>query len=125
MFQEDYIMRQIEGMTAVLARVLFRKDAPQYELPRQVQQYAQEDHLHLQLLSLLGQGKIKEAEELLFDALDGKNMRVLEIAVDFYSRANEFGDEYLAGRGVTREELEKNLQKAVDLYGITLPGFTD
>ncbi len=120
MFREDYLMRQIEMMTVMMARILFRKDAPRYELPEFSRDYNEADYLHLQLLSLLGQGKIQEAEAILFDALDGENMRALDIALDFYSRANEFGDEYLAGRGVTREELEKHLQKAVDLYGITL-----
>ena len=28
MFREDYLMRQIEMMTVMMARILFRKDAP-------------------------------------------------------------------------------------------------
>ncbi|GEM_PF-5881244 len=35
-FEQDYIMRMIKGETAALARIIFRKTSPQYELPEEI-----------------------------------------------------------------------------------------
>ncbi len=119
MFQEDYIMRQIEGMVLIMARLLFNKDTPRYELPED-NQYTQTDFLHMRLLSLLGQGKIKEAKEELSRLMAPGRMEYLEVALDFYSRVNEFGDETLEKYGVTRQELEKELMRTKEIYGIQI-----
>lgn len=119
MFKQDYIMRQIESLSSLLAKLLFNKDSTTYDLPSQ-EAYEQSDLLYKQLEALLAEGKINEAEDTLFKELDGGNLRYFELALDFYGKLNGFDDQYLAAHNYSREEIEEGLRAIAERFGLPL-----
>lgn len=119
MFQEDFIMRQIEAFARTLALLLFGKQTTVYELPAG-QEETGADELHRRLLALLEQGQVNQAEDLLFESLDSGERRYLEVAIDFYTRLNEWGDDALEQAGFSREEVEQGLRACARLFGVQL-----
>jgi uncharacterized protein DUF6483 len=119
MFEQDYVMRIIQSLVKFLAKTFLDKDAILYELPSE-KNYTQTDYLHKQLLSLITQGKINEAENLLFEKLDSKNKRYMELALDFYQRLNDLDDEFLEEHNFPRDEIEQGLKDIVKEFGISI-----
>ncbi len=119
MFQDDFIMRQIEVFARTLAHLLFGKETTVYEVPA-----GQEDTgaggLHTRLLALLAAGRVNEAENLLFDALESGESGLLEVAIDFYARLNGWSDEELEQAGFSREEIGQGLDACARLCGVQL-----
>ena len=69
MFEQDYIMRMIKGKTAALARIIFRKTSPQYELPEE-NKYTAADDLFARLVRMADAGAVNKAENMLYQELD-------------------------------------------------------
>ena len=68
-FQQDWIMRQIEMIIQFLARLLYGSDSVAYE------EYLDEEHITSDALfravnERLQQGRISDAEDLLFDQMN-------------------------------------------------------
>lgn len=90
MFQNDYIMREIERLTRMLGMIL---------MGRQVEQ-----------------GEINEAENLLFEYLDNDARHsLLDVAIRFYNHLNKLDDERLEQCDYSREEIADGL-RAVEKY---------
>ena len=52
---------------------------------------------------------------------EGKTVRdMLELALAFYSRLNQFDDAYLEAHNYSRQEIEEGLHAATKLFGIQL-----
>lgn len=90
-----------------------------YELPSE-KNYTQTDYLHKQLLSLITQGKINEAENLLFEKLDCKNKKYMKLTLDFYQRLNDFDDEFLEEHNFPRKEIEQGVKDIAKEFGISI-----
>mgnify|MGYP001294639427 FL=1 len=88
MFEQDYIMRMIRDLIRFIAKTFLNKETTVYELPIE-EYYTETDYIHKELLILLSQGKINEAENMLFDQLEINNKRYMELALDFYERLNK------------------------------------
>ncbi len=116
MYKQDYIMRQIRDLVRFLAKIFLNKDVAIYQLPN-VGEYTDTDYLYKELLFLLNQGKINEAENLLFENLDAGNERYIELALDFYERLNNFSDDYLKENNFTRKEIEEGLKELTEKFG--------
>lgn len=119
MFQQDWILRQIEMIGIVLARLLFGKDKPDYEIVEK-EKLSDSDLLYLELFRMADEGRINEAENRLYEALDPSRLRMLELALAFYSRLNEYDDAYLEAHDYSRQEIEDGLQAVTKLYGVQL-----
>ena len=104
MFQQDWILRQIEMIGIVLARLLFGKDKPDYEIVEK-EKLSDSDQLYIELIRMLDEGKINEAENRLYEELDSSRLHMLELALAFYSRLNQFDDAYLEAFAVCDEIL--------------------
>lgn len=111
-------MRQISSLIRFIARALFNKETISYELALE-DEYSGTDLLHKELLSLLDQGKINQAENLLFENLDRNNKAYIELALDFYRRLNELDDDYLNSRDFSREEIRQGLEDLMEKFGLT------
>lgn len=109
MFEQDYIMRIITNLVRFLSRIVFNKDIPVYEISN-TEEYSQSDALHKNLLALLSDGKINEAEDMLFEDFNPKDNRHLLVALDFYNRLNNMDDKYLKTNNFSREEIEQGLR---------------
>ncbi len=74
------------------------------------------------MIILLEQGKINEAENLLFENLDTDNKRYMELALDFYERLNNFEDDFLEENNFSREEIEEGLKEIFKKFKV--PNFS-
>ena len=117
MYEQDYIMRMINNLVKFLSKIVFNKEIPVYETS-QKEEYAQSDDLHKNLLSLLSDGKINEAEDMLFEDFNPKDNKDLMVALDFYNRLNNMDDEYLKANDFSREEIEQGLRDIAKRTGI-------
>jgi len=102
-----------------IAKIVFGKTKALYEIVDEAR-INETDLLHKDLLALLNDMKINEAENLLFERLDSNDMIYLLVAIDFYNRLNEFDDEALEKGGFTRDEIERGLATIQEMYGIPL-----
>ena len=118
MYEQDYIMRMINNLVKFLSKIIFNKEIPVYETS-QKKDYAQSDDLHKNLLSLLSDGKINEAEDMLFEDFNPKDNKDLMVALDFYNRLNNMDDEYLKANDFSREEIEQGLRDIAKRTGIS------
>ena len=118
MVHEDWLMRQVEMITRVLANLLFHKDQPAYVFPKR-QEKTDADLLYTRLTERIAAGQINEAENLLFEHLDESDPTYLEVALDFYDRLNQMTNQQLDALGFSREEVEEGLRDAAAIYGVS------
>jgi len=109
MYQQDWMMRQIESMVQAIARLIFKKDTITYELMDETD-YTKTDLYYKELLELLNSSKINEAENLLFERIESSDMNYLMIALDFYDRLNKLSDEQLEKSNFPRDEIKDGLE---------------
>lgn len=115
--EQDYLMRTIKDIAKVIAKIVLGKTDTNYELPA-VENYTGEDFLYKKLLEMLEDGEINVAENLLFEELDGKDKRKLEVALAFYTRLSEYDEAYLQAHAYTKEEINQGLEDVARKYGI-------
>lgn len=115
--EQDYLMRTIKDIAKVIAKIVLGKTDTNYELPA-AENYTGEDFLYKKLLEMLEDGEINAAENLLFEELDGKDKRKLEVALAFYTRLSEYDEAYLQAYAYTKEEITQGLEDVARKYGI-------
>ena len=107
-YQQDWLMRQIEAMIqAVLAVALGISANEQTATQIEDSSYGK----------MLDDGDICAAEDLLFNDLDQSDLSWLQIALDFYSKLNNCSDDYLAMHDFSREEIDQGLRYICTLFG--------
>ena len=84
MLKQDFLLRQIESLAMSLSKLFFNKDMVQYEVSDQ-ENISETDILYTKLGKLVSEGKINEAENLLFDEVDKSNIEYLRVGIDFYT----------------------------------------
>lgn len=119
MLTDDWMLRQVDGLARSLSKLVLKKDSPDY-LPTGAEEDAALDSLHLRLVELLAAGDVGAGEDLLFQESDWSDLRYLEVAVDFYTRANALTDQQLDQAGFDRQELQEGLQELAQRYGVIL-----
>lgn len=107
-YKQDWLMRQIESMTQMIAHLVFHKDTISREI-RNEAAASQTDLLHQRLSALLDEDKICQAENLLFESFSPENTEHIRLAVEFYARLNKLADEYLEAHDFSREEIKEGL----------------
>lgn len=94
-YENDVIMRQVRDMARMLAKILFGKDTPTYELEQNEIQTSSDD-LYSRLIAMVKQGKINQAENVLYDELDRDEDSTIEVALGFYDYLNGTACGFLA-----------------------------
>ena len=117
-YHQDWLMRQIEAISAMLAYMLTGKKAQQATVEEQQQTLSDTNRLYQKLSGLTAQGKICEAENLLFAAMDESDPEVTEAAVQFYADLNRLSDAELEAHNFSRQEILEGLQEICGQYGI-------
>lgn len=113
----DFIHREIEGISRVLATVLFQKGPAMETIIDEHGVLSGDDYLLYILTRLLGEGKINEAENILHEALEyHPTPETLYAAMVFYKKLNDLSDEALAASDFSREEIAEGLADARRLY---------
>ena len=116
-YQNDWLLRQIEMFFGGMSRMLFNKDA--YSVAdTNIIIRGDSYTMQQQILELLNQGKICEAEDFLFANFKPDNKAHLMIALDFYKRLNDFDDVYLEKHDFSREEILTGLKDVSDISGM-------
>lgn len=117
-YHYDWITRQIEIIAATLAYLLSGKKAHVVQIDPTLKQSLGENPLYLQLSALVGLGRICEAENLLYEALEQPDQQVLQAALQFYDDLNSLSDDVLENADFSREEILQGLQHICQIYGI-------
>jgi len=103
----DYFMRQIQILTNIVAHHL-GKEQIVHEITDPYL-FAQSNELYKILMGLLADGKINEAENLLFDVIEQGGIDkedAFNLAFDFYLKVNAYHDDYLKLCNFSRAEAD-------------------
>ena len=121
MYEQDYIMWLIKEMVRALLKLLFNIDAqsPSVELLED----AEEKQALENLLDMIDEGKINEAENSLYDSVENMDKSGLEMALLFYSYLNDKSDAFLEEHDFNRIEVKQGLESITSRYGIS--GFSE
>lgn len=115
MFKKDYVMRLIqEGVRATL-KLLFNIDTDKEE--KLVFTEQERETTYDELLELINDGKINEAENKLLGELDPKDMEYYKMALMFYSYLNEKDIDFLEEHDFSKNEIIDGLKYVSNIYG--------
>ena len=121
---KDYIMRIVHEWIRTLIKLIFNKDIDKDDKEpvslEVIEQYKK-------LLSMIDDGEINEAENILIDGLKEGDRAYFEMALLFYEKLSGKTDEFLAEHGYSREEVVDGLKYVVNFYGYgsLLDAFTE
>ena len=117
MVEQDYIMRLIKELIRALLKVIFHTDLdmPSVEMLKDAQlRCALEE-----LLNLMDNGEINEAENRLSELLEDGGGEELALALLFYSHLNEKSNDFLEAHDFSREEIKAGLEDALQSQGVS------
>lgn len=119
MFEQDYIMRLIRELVRAVCKLIFHIDTetPVLELFDAEREQEQREALE-GIIRLADQGRINEAENLLFEWPGDGNQETLKMALVFYAHLNEKTDAFLAEHDFSREEIRDGLHEVMSRYGL-------
>lgn len=115
--KQDWLLREIENLVQFVSRFMFNKDVTNYEINDLINN-SESDVLFKEILRLLEKNKICEAENLIFKNIKEENLEYLKLAIDFYTRINEFSDEQLSMCNFSRDEIVEGLKEILEIYGV-------
>ena len=117
MFEQDYIMGLIKEMVRAVLKLLFHIDteSPTVELLED----KEEKETLKNLLDMIDDGKINEAENRLYDSTSDTDMNSLETALLFYSYLNDKTDDFLEENDFSRDEIKLGLENVADSLGLS------
>lgn len=121
MYEQDYIMRLIKEMIRAILKLLFNIDTES-----QIEELLKDEEsqtILTQLLDMVDNGNINEAENLVFEMTSEKDKQNLEVALLFYSYLNEKEDSFLLEHNFSRKEIQQGVQELASKYGLS--GMTD
>ena len=112
--QKDYIMRIVHEWVRTLIKLIFNQDIDKDDddgISLEVME------LYRKLLSMIDDGKINEAENILVDGLETGGQAYFEMALLFYEKLSGKTEEFLAEHDYSQEEVVDGLKYVVDYYG--------
>ncbi|MBS5934061.1 MAG: hypothetical protein KIC94_14470 [Clostridiales bacterium] len=115
MFKKDYVMRLIQEAVRAIVKLLFNVDTDKTE--ELVFNENERETTYDELLKLINDGKINEAENKLLDELDSEDMECYKMALMFYSYLNEKDIDFLEEHDYSKNEIIDGLKYVSDLYG--------
>ncbi len=121
MFEQDYIMRLIKEMVRAILKLLFNidTDSPSAELLKD----SEEEQTLNELLDMVDDGFINEAENRIYEITEEGKKIDLEIALLFYSYLNDKSDKFLEEYNYSRDEIKAGLKDITSRYGVA--GFAE
>lgn len=118
MYEKDFIMRQIKGITQAMAKLIFRREDAieiQYELEDE-----EAKKLYKELDELLKAGKLKEMNEMFLNEYRKDHLDYLKIAIHLYDFMNDMEEDELEKGGITRDSLYHDLMEVSSQFGFML-----
>ena len=117
-YHQDWIMRQIEAISATLAYILTGKKAHAATIDEEQQRQTRGNALAEKLLALASAGEICQGENLLYEAMELDDPEVAEAALLFYGAINQLSDGELLERNFSRDEIKEGLEAVCTKYGL-------
>lgn len=115
--RNDYIMRQISILSQFLTHVLFKEKPQEINITKGELETSM--ILENQLQTMLDQGEINEAENLLFEKIEAHESEGnLKAAIYFYTALLKMPPEVLKANNYTEDEIEEGLEAIREIYGI-------
>ena len=116
MFEQDYVMRLIKEMVRAILKLLFNidTDSPSAELLED----AKEQQTLDELLDMVDNGFINEAENKIYEITEEGKKTDLEMALLFYSYLNDKSDEFLEAHNYGWDEIKAGLKDITVRYGV-------
>lgn len=117
--QDDHMIRNIQDVGRLIAKLLLGEQMPAYTLPERKEDYTEADRLFKQIMDLASQGKINEAENTLYAGMEEENRDYLELALTFYLYLNDMDGDFLDDNGYSREEVLEGMKDLASDWGVT------
>lgn len=119
MVENDYIMRLTHEMVRMWLKLLFNIDEAKEE--EIIFENKESGDLYQRLKLLAMDGKVNEAENLLWEYVDnqeeGRDQENLKAALYFYDYLNGKSNEYLENCGYSRQEIREGICRVMRQYG--------
>ena len=114
MFEQDYIMRQIKEITAVMAKALFgaKTDQSFYMLQEVERQKA------FVLIEKMRNGEVKEAVDDVNRLADKQSKENLMIGLEFYSHLSDMDDKFLEEKGYGFVRAKEDFKRFAEKFGM-------
>ncbi|MCR5600564.1 MAG: DUF6483 family protein [Ruminococcus sp.] len=114
MFEQDYIMRQIKEMTAVIAKVVFgaKTDQSFYMLQEVERQKA------FALIEKMRNGEVKEAVDDVNSLADNNTKENLLIGLEFYSQLSDMSDDFFIASAYSYVTARKDFERFAEKFGM-------
>lgn len=119
--KNDFVMRQIRDMVRMLAKIVLGRDTIEYE-DNEDMKFSEMSHIYTDLIRMVDEGKINEAENFLFDEINKDENKSFEMALRFYDYLNSLSDVYLEENNYSREEVKEGVQNLADSRGLGMLG---
>lgn len=117
--QDDHMIRNIQDVGRLIAKLLLGEQMPAYTLPERKEDYTEADRLFEQIMDLASQGKINEAENTLYAGMEEEDRDYLELALTFYLYLNDMDGDFLDDNGYSREEVLEGMKDLASDWGVT------
>lgn len=113
----DWLLRQFEDAARALASYVLGRDHSIHELPEETDAFSQGDMMLFELRAMVRDGRINEAENLLFETLENNPLpQYLPTALHFYEQLQMLSDARLAACNFPREEILEGVAYLRTLY---------
>ncbi len=117
MFQDDYILRQIDMLSRFLGKVVFDKDLEFVSLLDEEGGNIGDDLFAYRLRKLLSERKINEGENLLFETVEAEpSEQNLKTALEFYEELKKMSDKELEACDFSYQEILEGLRALQKFY---------
>lgn len=115
MFEQDYIMRQIKEITAVMAKVLFNAKVEDSFVMLQEAEKQQA----FNLVEMTKNGKLKDAVEEVDRLTNNNTKENLMIGLSFYNYLNDIPEYIFTENEYNSARLRKDFRKFVNKFGLS------
>ena len=114
MFEQDYIMRQIKEITAVMAKVLFgaKTDQSFYMLQEVERQKA------FALIEKMHNGEVQDAVDDVNKLADTQTKENLMIGLEFYANLSDMDENFFAEKGYSLVKARKDFRRFAEKFGM-------
>lgn len=112
MVQKDYISKTIKDMVQLLSKIVLQKNLPPIERD-------QTEFFRNEFITMAKEGKVNEAENLLYENLNVKDLTYYERGLEFYSYLNELDEELLSKYDYTSEEILQGIKDLTEEFQVT------
>ena len=114
--KQDWFERQVEALGKAIAGAIFGKEKLDelFEKYEEVatQETLNEDILERILKNHIENGKLCDAENLLFDSLNEEaTPQKVIVGLNFYNKLNEFDGKYLKEHNFSKEEIKEGIEE--------------